>query len=201
MLQSGASLGLPASEDTLKSGQLGVTQLRTQFILIYVLSQTLCELETPISKAMNVSVSVSRHEQRVYKNVHCTQVLDSEQTQGRSLKSCRMCLPQAPSVSTLGTGELTKPLPLGVVMANSCCLFRPWLCFRHRRFRNAPFDRTYGNMARKCLELMEFFCGSLCEQNLTCFRWEKDRWGGRVTSAIAKWSHSWTSCHLPSVIS
>lgn len=26
-------------------------------------------------------------------------------------------------------------------MANSCCLWRPLFCFRHRRFRNAPFPQ------------------------------------------------------------
>lgn len=61
-------------------------------------------------------------------------------------------------MSILGTGvgggrELAKLLLLGVVMANSCCLFRT------QKIQECPFfDRIYGNMARECLELMEFFC-------------------------------------------
>lgn len=93
--------------------------------------------------------SVSRCEQRVYKHVRCTQVVDSEQTQGRGLKSCRCVCHKPPQ--HLGNGGVSRSLSGWCWLTLAASLGHGSVSDTEDS-RNAPFfDRICGNMASKVL--------------------------------------------------
>lgn len=137
----------------------------TQFVLIYVGSQALCQLHTHLQPTDAISM---------YSTNMSTARGSQTASRHSGSRGCVCSEPLHNSVTHLGMGVLSKPLFAGGDEPLSS-----WLTLA------ASVCSICGNVERNCVELTGFLQGSLCEQILMHF---SGRSVGvtKVTSAIAE---------------